>query len=234
MARLPALVTALAKFDGRDRAALEHVARAIREAGYIPTTKRGVGAANMTAREAVNLLLAVNGADSVKDAPLAVDRFRSLELHDHLIAPECDLALFREIIGHQTLGQGLECLIDGMGEFLAAACILLRTGYSENQAASEASQSELLSGPWDTPFHFSVSLHRYSAEILCKIWVQSQSGGGEWRTLFYASYIVSLERLASGFYGNGSDRRYRKVSVHLDGRLLFGLFAALMNEEAGE
>ena len=76
MARGPSLITAYSRSDGRDFTAIQHFARTIREAGLIPTTKRGRGAAPVTEREAVNLLLAANGADSAPDAPRAVRRIR--------------------------------------------------------------------------------------------------------------------------------------------------------------
>src|SRR5215213_6306434 len=68
-------------------ATIDHIARVIREADYIPTTKRGSGAAEMTAQEAVNLLLAANGADTPSDGPAAIDRFRSLRLETYCCCP---------------------------------------------------------------------------------------------------------------------------------------------------
>ena len=56
---------------------LAHVARVIRERGLMTTTKRGVGAAEMTIRDVTNLLIALNGAQVPKDAPDAVEHYRS-------------------------------------------------------------------------------------------------------------------------------------------------------------
>ena len=53
MAKLPALVDALAAADYRSRATIDQIARVVREAGYIPTTKRGSGAADGLFRKAV-------------------------------------------------------------------------------------------------------------------------------------------------------------------------------------
>jgi hypothetical protein len=78
VARLPAIVAKYADFDGRDLAAIKHIARTIREAGLIPTTKRGSGASPMSDREVANLLLAANGADSPAEAARAVLRLRGL------------------------------------------------------------------------------------------------------------------------------------------------------------
>lgn len=63
MARFPALVDALARVDGRDRGVLDHMAREIREAGLIQTTKRGRGSADMTSLDAAHLILGVYGSD---------------------------------------------------------------------------------------------------------------------------------------------------------------------------
>lgn len=63
MARLPALIDALAAVDGRPRVTIDNVGRAIREAGLIQTTKRGLGAAEMTARDAAYLLIGLYGSD---------------------------------------------------------------------------------------------------------------------------------------------------------------------------
>ncbi len=77
MARLPALVTEYARLDGRPRKTIDWYARLAREAGKLPTIKRGLGAAHMGVREAVNLILACNGAEDPKEGADAVDRFRS-------------------------------------------------------------------------------------------------------------------------------------------------------------
>ena len=61
MARLPALVDAIAAHDGRGRATIVHIARKVRDAGLIQSTTRGAGAAEMTCRDAAILLTAVNG-----------------------------------------------------------------------------------------------------------------------------------------------------------------------------
>lgn len=69
MARLPALIDALALCDDRPRGTIDHIARALREAGLIQTTKRGRGAAEMTARDAAALVLGLYGlADASPDA----------------------------------------------------------------------------------------------------------------------------------------------------------------------
>jgi len=69
MARLPALIDALTLCDDRPRGTIDHIARTMREAGLIQTTKRGRGAAEMTARDAAALVLGLYGlADASPDA----------------------------------------------------------------------------------------------------------------------------------------------------------------------
>lgn len=63
MARLPALVDALAAVDGRERGVIDHMAREIREAGLIQTTKRGRGSAEMSSLDAAHLILGIYGSD---------------------------------------------------------------------------------------------------------------------------------------------------------------------------
>jgi hypothetical protein len=77
VAKLPTLIAKLAQLDGRSMETLAHVARVIRERGLMTTTKRGAGAAEMTVRDATNLLIALNGAQVPKDAPDAVEHYRS-------------------------------------------------------------------------------------------------------------------------------------------------------------
>ncbi len=78
MASLPGLVDALAKVDGRDRGVIDHMAREIREAGLIQTTKRGRGAAEMTSLDAAHLVLGVYGSDGRGTAATAAREFGRL------------------------------------------------------------------------------------------------------------------------------------------------------------
>ncbi len=80
MARLPALIAALADLDGRPRSAINHYARTIREAGFIQTTKRGVGAAAMTARDAAALVIGLYGAQDAASSASTVEAFQALPI----------------------------------------------------------------------------------------------------------------------------------------------------------
>ncbi|RVE92449.1 hypothetical protein CN235_18040 [Sinorhizobium meliloti] len=121
MAKLPALVTALAEIDGRERKTIDYIARTIRERDYITTEKRGSGAADMTVREAVNLLIALNGADLPKDAPLAIDRYRSLvqrfsgnakKISDRLDRVNWMPESVQHVADARTFGEAMERLIE--------------------------------------------------------------------------------------------------------------------------
>lgn len=110
MARLPALVDAVAAIDDRPRGAVDHVARAVREAGLIQTTKRGRGASEMMARDAAALILgfygAIQPAQSAQAAEELADAVFLLETGT-LTAPE--LTSFKRAA---TLGEALACMIE--------------------------------------------------------------------------------------------------------------------------
>lgn len=113
MAKLPALVTALAECDGRDRATIDHFARTIREAGLLPTTKRGVGSASMNVREAANLLIAIKASENAKDAAAVVRTYRTLVpfiFHNEDDVASCVIPL-RRVAAAERFGDALEQLI---------------------------------------------------------------------------------------------------------------------------
>lgn len=128
MAKLPALVTALSKCDERERTTLDHYARVIREAGLIPTTKRGSGAAEMTFREAANLLIAANTADTPKAAPLIVPQYRALIGQNYSATDEFH-GVFGEVNEAKNFGDALEALIAGMPEVIVTFTRFLFDAY---------------------------------------------------------------------------------------------------------
>ncbi len=81
MARLPALIDALARHDRRGYSTIAHIARQVRDNGLILSSKRGVGAAVMTVKDAATLLLATCGDSSPQGAVAAVHHLRSLVPH---------------------------------------------------------------------------------------------------------------------------------------------------------
>lgn len=78
VARLPALVDAFCEIDERPRGSIDHVARVVREAGLIQTTKRGRGAADMTAEDAAWLLLGLYSIGQASDAAIAARLYAAL------------------------------------------------------------------------------------------------------------------------------------------------------------
>ena len=81
MARLPALIEAIARHDRRGQATIAHIARQVRDEGLIRSSKRGVGAAIMTVKDAATLLLATCGDSSPQGTVAAVHNLRSLVPH---------------------------------------------------------------------------------------------------------------------------------------------------------
>lgn len=79
MARLPTLVEALSREDGRGKATLAHVARRLRDTGHIISSKRGVGGATMTMKDAATLLMGCYADTSPHGAPEAVERAKALQ-----------------------------------------------------------------------------------------------------------------------------------------------------------
>ncbi len=110
MVRLPALITEYARLDGRPRSTIAWYARLAREAGKLPTTKRGLGASHMGIREAVNLILACNGAEDPKEGADAIDRFRSYKGISNDIE-EIENDEMRQIGLQPNLGNALEELV---------------------------------------------------------------------------------------------------------------------------
>jgi len=79
MATLSQLVAVIADLEGFDVERVTAIARAIREHGLIRTSGRGTSAAQMSERDAANLLIAANTADTARGAPDAVARYRALK-----------------------------------------------------------------------------------------------------------------------------------------------------------
>ena len=119
MARLPELCAALAKVDGRDAAAIGRIARVVREAGLITTTKRGVGAADMTAADAANLIIALEGCEAAKDAVAAVRRFRAAKRLRFKSSPTLKFEPYRSIDAATNFGEALEMSIDAVPAIIA-------------------------------------------------------------------------------------------------------------------
>jgi hypothetical protein len=80
MTTLSRLVTAVADAQGMDNERVSAIARALREDGFIQMLGRGTSAAQMNERDAANLLIATNTADTARTASAAVKQFRELRV----------------------------------------------------------------------------------------------------------------------------------------------------------
>lgn len=112
MARLPALVDALVQIDGRERVLIDNVARAVREAGFIQTTKRGRGAAEMTAQDAAALLVGLYGSAGMADAPRVVDAFSQMKRRHPAAAIKDGPAALGPLFRSRTLLDAVQRLIE--------------------------------------------------------------------------------------------------------------------------
>ncbi|WP_293827630.1 hypothetical protein [uncultured Brevundimonas sp.] len=114
MASLPTLVDALAAVDGRGRGVIDHMAREIREAGLIQTTKRGRGSAEMTSLDAAHLILGVYGSDGRGTAAAAAGVFGGLTTFEWPLPP--DLPHDVSAIQHQpNLATAIAAVIESGG-----------------------------------------------------------------------------------------------------------------------
>lgn len=114
MARLPALIDDLAAHDVRDRTTIEVMARMIREAGFVQTTGRGRGAAEMTAADAAALLIGVCTAEVPRDAADAVRNFTNLEMiiKDDAVVPLANVPpLISDLTAAKNLGAAISALV---------------------------------------------------------------------------------------------------------------------------
>ena len=223
MAKLPALISALAQVDGRERKAVDHIGRTIRERGYITTGKRGHGAAEMTTAEAVNLIIALNGSDSPKEAPIAIDRFRSLLFQPYASVfdanPETHPQFIKDVMAVHTFGEALEALVDSVPDVAASFWRYMLEAFP--QADPDEDSSVLMDFIGPHVFGVEVEFRRYSARII----VFSPSMDGVRRNEFEAFFQQDSDRLMAGFYGNRtSDRR---VNVTIGTRTLFAVWQAL-------
>lgn len=120
MAYLPALVDMLAERDGRLRGSVDHVARALRDAGLIHTAKRGRGAAPMTALDAAALIIGLYGVpDASPDSVADASRLISMKRRGKVIRQGTPFGEFdplpstlRPITSSKTLGEAVAALIE--------------------------------------------------------------------------------------------------------------------------
>jgi hypothetical protein len=238
MAKLPALVSALTECDERDYATLDYIARAIREAGLIPTTKRGSGASEMTVREAANLLIAANASETPKAGAMAVAHYRSLKGQD--LSPgeydEIEPGRFRRrehdkdgIFGRITeaanFGEALEILIDGAPELLLSLLAFMDDAYSNYDVEGRKKLKALML----TAQQFAgveVVFNRPYPSAFVRIW---SNVSGKARTHYEWRFLVDADLMMEGFYPNRHKDRSITVTVGL--RTLLKLFAAVNGDD---
>lgn len=231
MAKLPALVTALAEVDGRDRKTVDHIARTIREGGYIPTGKRGSGAAEMGPREASNFLIALDGADTPKEAGVAIDRFRSLkqmfagtanDIKDKLAAYDDLPKPLQDVMDAHTFGEALDALIEGVPDLAASFHQYFRVAYERDADYVDKHLNGMLRLG---SFGLNVSFERYAGTI-----EMFTMHGSDCRTEFKAVFIQDHDRRESGFYGTTWPDR--KICVTIGFFTLLTAWQALNPEQA--
>jgi hypothetical protein len=249
MAKLPALISTLSQHDERDRSTLEHIARTIREAGHIPTTKRGIGASGMTTEAAANLFLGLNGCEAPKDAAQAVERFRSLRLRE-LTVHESEQDVLRKVATAENFGIALEHLIDGSSSISKSLCGFLDAGFDER--LSTAYKQNLLNLNWRLlPIQFDIVLqrHPYGARVILKVfqkrsanfdhweidsasqarWRTESGEEANWRTEFNAEFLSDFNLQEDGFYGNSKSR---SIAVTVPAKVLWDIWRTLNSTDS--
>lgn len=222
MASLPNLVTAIAQVDDRERATIDHFARVIREAGFIQTTKRGSGSAAMTVRDAANLLIGLNGAESAKAALLAIPRFRSLRAHYAVAENDEFDGVFARIKEAPTFGDALEAVIEGAGELMLSFGAYVKEAYGPEHV------SDFAFGPL-AQVRLEVELRRAPvANATIRI---VRTPGGEEIEAYAWRFMHDGDLLMSGFYHDrDTERSDRRASVTFGLRTVLRVSAELCGE----
>jgi len=231
MAKLPALVTALSEVDGRDRKTVDHIARTIRERGYITTGKRGGGAVDMTAHEAANLLIALNGADAPKDGPTAIDRFRSLrqqffgtakDIRERIDSYDRHIKPIQDVMDVDTFGEAFDSLIEDVPELVAALRSYVHNAYNDIDPAVLDDRLFIMMLRARI-FGVEITFERYGAEIA--LFTPTGEPAGNRRVEFETRFVQDEDRIESGFYGKQwPDRR---ISVTIGTPTLIAAWQAL-------
>lgn len=114
MAKLPALIELIAKYDPRGAATVENYARKLRAGGIMMTGKRGVGAPEMTVRDATSLLLSMvcRRADEVAES---VSALRNAKIEPYQEQDIREFAFYertKDENGTVRAGLFLDCLLE--------------------------------------------------------------------------------------------------------------------------
>lgn len=213
MSTLPILVTALTTVDGRDRPTIEYYARTIRKAGYITTGKRGMGAAKVTCHEAINLLIALNGCDTAQEAPVAIDRFRSLQQFREGTARQIrewtdsyaeQPQPIRDVMDTNTFGEALDALLEGTPDLVVSFIKYYNDAYPNFPMSGFLDSVKLRF------FGIDITFGRYLGNIEL-----FHMNGSSRIVDFSTSYMMDMNRAQQGFYKRPDADRKVSVTIGL-------------------
>jgi hypothetical protein len=208
MARMPALVRALAETTSRDRPSLDHVVSEGRRAGILSRTKKGFGASPINVTDAANLLIAAFGMDSPRQAGELVPQYRSLRRWgDHEPTP-----MHRYRIAAAAAGDDVFALLDRAADFGEALETLIREApkfghamfaavHSETSEQGKAQRNNAM--VWSL-HHFRVAFRRFPAIAIIRLEV---SPAIEW--VFYPDPDLRDR----GFYAEPSGDDQTETSI---------------------
>lgn len=195
MATLPQMIDAIQKVDGRELSTLTQFGRVIREAGFIPGGKRGVGAPHMTFENAASLMMGIFACEAPKDAPRAIATLRSLKFER--CEGELKNEVLDDVLAAANFGEAIEELIIGtpelitgiVGEFVGEAALEDEKHRLSVMTAKGLSPMSILVRLF--PSHAIIEVRRYSD-----------------KTIWEAHFGVDCDLLMQGFYNlPDSDRR---------------------------
>lgn len=229
MNTLPKLVSALPEVDGREKKTIEHIGRLIREAGFLPKGKSGAGAPIMTSKEVANLIIALNGTNNPKDAPIEISRFRSLKQYfqgnartmiEDFYDPKGDypkpISLAME---SKTFGLALEAVVDGVPELYQHffdQCGKYTPEFDQHKICQVGYQTGL--------FGLEIIFEKYH----CSIGLYSGLSGYAMRKYdCRIKFKVDEDLLEEGHYSMGDERIDRKVSVEIGFATLVAAWQAI-------
>lgn len=219
MTRLSELIFHYASKDGRKIESIQHVVKTCQRAGKLPTGKRGrYGGSTVSETEAVNLILALNGTDQPKDAPMEIERFRSLVPHGHRLDGG-GAGPLKFVADQSNLGAALEALI-ASGQLIYLT--MLKWVNQSFSDLDDATRAKLLHS--GSVIGVDVSLTRYRVQI--ELW---QAPTGKKKTDISVEFVADPDSLMAGFYDEQS--MHRKTTVTLSFWIFYAMYLALLPEE---
>lgn len=154
MATLSQLVAAIATVEGIDAERVAAIARTAREHGFIRTSGRGTSAAQMDERDAANLLIATNTADTARTAPAAIKEYRALQAKRRA-------SQFGSELEEMILAAKRECLADYITKMVALL------GTRGHRLGKRAYPNE--------EYRFEIEFEKPVPSVLIQIWVSTYS-----------------------------------------------------------